>query len=786
MSSAPLVPALVLSPEDRARVERVEALARAGESGVGALVALLDDPSWAVRRAVVAALASIGDAAVAPLIDVLVHRRDDEARIAAAVDALVASRADLDARVIDVAQTGAAPAVTCDAVQVLGRRRAHGAVGLLSSLSTHSDDNVAVGALEALGRIGGTETVDALVAAVEARHFFRTFPAIDALGRTGDTRAVKPLTELLSDPLYAPEAARALGRTGQEAAVAPLAGLLVRSSEALARTAAIALAELRERYEARFGDNESIARALPRSASASAASQRIVAVTPGLSPSELVAVARVLGWLGDPSGIAHLIEMLMADAPVGPAAGDALRRLGPAATPSLLAAIRDGDSARRLRVLPIVGYAAGSVDDLVRCLDDRDADVRARACEALARLGDPSAVSALFRLIGDRDGRVSQAAAAAIQSLGSLETKRLALEQARSSDTRTRRAALRIISYFGYPEGLDVLIDAMADDDEKIREGAIYGLPLIDDPRGTTALLSAASHPLAKTRAAIMRALGQTDASVEVVAALRGGLLDDDAWVRYYACQSLGKLRVRDATHQIVALMNDPTGQVRVSAVEALAYLDDPRAEEALSAAARSDDADMRRAALLGLGIARRPSSVGLLREAASAADAATRLVAIGALAELDGPEVVPTLAHAASDPDEAVRSAAIGYLSTRPGADATAALLDQLATPSVRERILEALAVAADQRVDGVLSALEAADADRAPLLVAALARMRRPSSQAALAAALSFDNVHARRAAASALAALGTPEAREALVRAGSADPDPDVRRICAAVIR
>src|SRR5690606_37389553 len=128
-------------------------------------------------------------------------------------------------------------------------------------LSTHDDDNVAVGAIEALGRIGGTQTVAALIAAVESKHFFRTFPAIDALGRTGDARAVQPLAGLLADPLYALEAARALGRTGQESAIAPLAGLLGRAPDALVRATAVALAELRERYEARFGDNESIAAA---------------------------------------------------------------------------------------------------------------------------------------------------------------------------------------------------------------------------------------------------------------------------------------------------------------------------------------------------------------------------------------------------------------------------------------------------------------------------------------------------------------------------------------------
>lgn len=780
------VTGLALSHDDCARVERVEVLARAGAAGVKPLLELLVDPSWAVRRAVVAALAAIGDPAIAGLTNVLLEHRDSEARLAAAVDALVASRGAVDAALMELASGDASTAVVCDALQVLGRRRTRAAVPLLSKLAAHTDDNVAVSAIEALGRIGGVDTVDALTAAVEARHFFRTFPAIDALGRTGDARAVEPLTSLLADPLYAAEGARALGRTGHESAIAPLARLLTKSTVTLVRTAAVALAELRERYEARFGENDAIREALAEHVDAPSASARVIESLPGVAPSELAAVAHVLGWLGDDIAIAHLVELVSHEPPVGSAAAVALRRLGARAAPQLLAAIRDAHSERRLRLLPLIGYSAGSIEELLHCLDDPDADVRVRACEALARLGNPAAVSTLFRLIGERDARVSQAAAAAIQSLGSLETKRLALAQARSPDARTRRAALRIISYFGYPEGLDVLIEAMADDDEKIREAAIYGIPLVDDPRGTAALLGAAVHSAARTRAAAVRALGQTSPEPAVVEALLAGLADADAWVKYYACQSLGRLKVDAACAAIVPLLKDENGQVRIAAVEALAHLRDERAARALAEAAGSEDPDMRRAALLGLGLGRRPESIAILREASSAKDAATRLVAIGALSEFDGPDVVPALAHAASDPEESVRGAAIGYLSTRAGADATAALLNQLSNPGLRERVLDALAVAADERVEGVLSALESADAEHAPVLVAALTRMRRPSSQAAIGAALTSENVHARRAAASALAAIGTVEAREALVRAGTADPDPDVRRICAAVAR
>jgi HEAT repeat protein len=773
---------LVLSPEDRARVEEIEELARAGAESVDELLALLDEPSWAVRRAVVSALAALGDPAVPGLVDIVAHRRDNESRLAAAVEALVASRAAVEPKMMELARTATSPLVVCDAVNVLGRRRSREALPLFDELSKHGDDNVAVAAIEALGRIGGPETVDALVSAVESRHFFRRFPAIDALGRTGDFRAVEPLTALLGDPLYAPEAARGLGHTGSEAAVAPLARLLSSPSDALVRTAAVALAELRERYEARFGDTPTIARALPEAISPAKASARIIASLPGVAPSELVAIARVLAWLGDGASIEQLIELVMHDGPVGAAATDALRRVGPRAMPHLLSRIRGGDSAWRLRLLPIVGYTREHIDVLIECLHDPDPEVRARACEAVARAGDPVAVAPLFALLGDNDARVSQAASMAIQALGSLETKRLALEQACSADSRTRRAALRIIAYFGYPEGLLLLVDALSEEDEKVREAAILGLPQIGDPRGTAALLDTAKHPSARTRAAVMRALGSTQPAPSVLAALRVGLSDEDAWVRYYACQALGKLRAAEAEDDIADRIEDPSGQVRVAAVEALALLPGERAAKALERAAQSSDADLKRAALVGLGVARRAGAIPILREAAGSDDPTTRLVAIGALAELDGPDVVPTLAHAASDPDESVRSAAISHLAMRVDPEATAVLIERLLDPNTRERAIEALTVAADERVEGVLAALKTADDDEAPVLVSALTRMRRPSSHAAIAAALAFDNVHARRAAVAALAAIGTTEARAAVERAAS-DPDPVVRRLAIA---
>ena len=104
MSTAPSV-VLSLSAQDRARVEQVEALARQGRAGLPELLPLLDDPSWAVRRAVVAALARLGDDALAPLCGILRSQRNNEARLAAAVDAIAASSGNVLPSMVELASS---------------------------------------------------------------------------------------------------------------------------------------------------------------------------------------------------------------------------------------------------------------------------------------------------------------------------------------------------------------------------------------------------------------------------------------------------------------------------------------------------------------------------------------------------------------------------------------------------------------------------------------------------------------------------------------------------------
>jgi HEAT repeat protein len=773
---------LGLSSRDRSGMEQVQELASNGAASVEALLALLSDPSWVVRRAVVASLARIGTPAVQPLCDALGTDRTNEARLAAAVDALVASEGEVEPAVLLLAEHAENPAVVCDVAQILGRRKSRHAIPVLAGWSEHVDDNVAVAAIEALGRIGGSAAIDPLLRAVRTRNFFRTFPAIAVLGQSGEPRAIPTLIQLLREPHYAAEAASALGRSGQLGAVGPLARLLLEADDALVRAACRALTELRIRNLERFGDPGAVTAAFRAAIAGGAVALSLKRALEGADVGETVALATVLGWLHEEAGVAALVALLDAEPAVADLASRALQSLGQEAEPALCAAIRTGDSARRTRLLPLLSARRSVVGELVECLLDPDPVVRTQACNALGRIGDSGAVAPLFELIGDADARVAQAAIAAVQSLGSTDAKVHAISAARSVDPRTRRAALQILSYFGYPEGLDVLLEAIVDDDERIRDAAASGLALLDDPRALSALATAASHASAATRAATMRSLGHAASTPEIVSALTRGLDDPDAWVRYYACQSLGKLQVFASADRIEALLDDTAGQVRVAAVEAMARLGGVRALDALDHASLTGDPDVRRAATTGLGRIRRPKAFELLLRAAESADAATRLAAVSAIAEMTLPETLNALIRIGSDPDERVRVAVFDILAARPGPQATRWLIERLAFDGERERALSGLALALEGRIEGILLALETADAATSAWLLEALLRMRRPNGYAAAEAALHLENVHARRAAAAALSNVHSAAAKDALARAAALDPDPEVRRISA----
>lgn len=769
-----------LTEGERQRVEQSDRFVALGEQGVPGLLGMLADRSWGVRRAVVAGLASLGDCAVAPLCLWLREVRSTERGIAAAVEALVASTgADVDSAVLALAESPVA-AVVADAAQILGRRRSLPAGAALGRLIYHPDDNVAVSGIEALGRLGGAASVEPLLDALAGDSFFRTFAAIGVLGSIGDPRAIRPLAGLLQDGRYTVEAARALGQSGDRGAIGPLSTLLGQPAAPLIQVAVAALADLVERHQIRFGPSAALDQTMRELVGPYAGS--LIELLPKAAAAEQAAICALLGRLADPAAIPVLLQRLGGEPLVAEQAARALERLAQQSEAVLLHLVRTADSAQRALLLPRLTLGPEVLGELI---DDPSPEVRALSCTAAARAGDISVIARLFALLADPHVGVAQAALAAIQALGASQTESLSLQAAASPQPAVRRAGLRILAAFGFRSAYDVFIAALADPDERLRELSAYGLAFVEHPDAFAALCQLATSAPPRVRAAAMRGLGHCGSEREAADVLCRGLADADPWVRYFACQALGKLGCEAATGAIAARLQDEAGQVRIAALEALAQLRSEEAWTLLQAAAATGDLDGRRAALVGLGLSGRPAAIPLLIEATRSTDLATRLVALSGLAKFPVPAALRELAAAATADDEQVRSAAVSCLADSEAREADALLIELVGRVDTRHPAHAALAQSRPGRLASVLTALRSADDASAAALTSALVRMNSADANAALFEALTLQNVATRKAAAWALAEAGGDGAPAALRHAAAKDPDPEVRRLCSALL-
>jgi len=772
----------LISPDDQDAIARTQQLAALGADGVAGLLALFGHRSWAVRRGVVAALSRGDSRSLLALTRALVESREHEPTLAGIVDALSAASAEASPLVSELLGSSE-PAVLCDAIQIAGRRQERACLPRLIELSEHPDDNVALAAVEALGRLGGEQALDQLIRLAESNQFFRVFPAIEGLGRSHEARALPTLRKLVKQPIYAAEAARAIGRLGSLSAVASLMQALDNASESLLRVIALSLSAIQDSLSQSVGNTSALSRTV-REHAGPAARERVARALGSTDAAEAIALGRLLVWLADEENVADFIRLLHGADDMAVLTIEGLTRLSALGDPWVLAELESSDSEVRARLLPVLmGVAAGS-SAIVACLSDPQAGVRALACHALARSNATAAVPRLFELLVDPDLGVVHAAVCAIQSLGSAETERLALAAARSANLAERRAALRIVVYLGYAESFELCLAALASDDERLRDIALGGLPALEEPRVPAVLIEAARHAASRTRASAIRALGHVEVSSESEAALRAALDDPDAWVRYYACQSLGRRRVNQALPLLVARLGDPAAQVQLAAVEALAALPGRDATQALASLAVSSNLDLLRAALVGIGERKDEALRDLVLAALKSPDSTTRTVALSSYSRFEGAEAELERVSL-DDTDPGVRQAAIELLGSRESAAATQALIHVVARGQSSDAALLALRQNVEARIPSLLAELERADDTLARQLLLTLSSAESRHYRAALEAAFSSNNVSTRRATARVLSLLADDAAKSSLARAAALDTDPEVRRISAAAI-
>jgi HEAT repeat protein len=241
-------------------------------------------------------------------------------------------------------------------------------------------------------------------------------------------------------------------------------------------------------------------------------------VVEGVGPAGSPLVTDLLGLLSERNGL------------VVQRAGEILVRLGPAAVPGLLGALKSPNPRVRESAIERLGQigkpAAGAVPALQAALEDEDTNVRLLAAEALGRIGS-----------------------AAAPALAALQTR------LSSWEADTRRGAVRALDRMGVDakEVVPDLVSCLFDPDEVVRYGA----------------------------ASVLGRAGS--AGEEVLTALEGALDDASPPVRLAAALALARLdsgRIPQAVQTLHSLAQGANPSLRREAVEALFTVQPPSAHD--------------------------------------------------------------------------------------------------------------------------------------------------------------------------------------------------------------
>ena len=398
---APLIP--VLSHENsRCRAYAAEALARIGdERGVVGLVAALQEKDWRIRLRAAEALGGIGDKRGVVALIAALQEQGWRARSQAA-EALARLGNDQNE------QVARAIVESFDSSRGIEHRKAEilVAIGepavrpLIAALQDKDKDTVYRGAAaRVLGGIGDKRAVEPLIAALQEDIWY----VADALGEIGDKRAVVPLIAVLqdggNDNTRRRFAAEALGQLGDARAVESLLAVMQNKDDPQRGAAMGALGDI--------GDKRAVLPLLAALQDKGFRSRRGVAMI-------------ALGKIGDERAVAPLLAALQAGSM---SAVQALGRLGDKrAVAPLVAVMQDesNDRSDRSDAIGALGRIGGqqAVDALVAVLQDDDDAYHGFAIFALGRIGDKRAVPALIAFLQDEDHSYRHLAADALGEIG--------------------------------------------------------------------------------------------------------------------------------------------------------------------------------------------------------------------------------------------------------------------------------------------------------------------------------------------------------------------------------
>ncbi len=489
------------------------------------------------------------------------------------------------------------PDIRMFAVCMLGRIRDDTTVGALCERLSDGNLKVVRSAVEALGEIGSSKAIPALVATYEKIADVR-LQVVEALGKIGDPAAVEALLGYLKadDPLLLCAVIEAVGNIGAKDSVETLREHLDSKDPAIAETALAAIINITAKYGQDFGYDLPVKQFQGFLISSikngdKKITEFILNRLTGLCEQQMVGFALDALDFVEEGAVKRILE--------------ALGKVGPSASELILERFVESTYRTKLILLDILGWfvdesIAGRLVDFV---DDPHPEVRRKIAYTLGKAGWSGAAATLKKLATDEVGYVREAAFVALGWLCSERDVDFLLTGLKDEYSDVREAALGALVIISGPKVIAKLAADLYHHDSGRQHLAVTGLGLIGEREVIDPLMKVLNHPEPSIRKAALTSLarigeitdieplklalhdensGVRKAAVSALITIQGEravgeirfLLDDkDVWVRYHTISSIGRLGFDKHSEYLLPYLEEEEDIVRIAATKAVAQM---------------------------------------------------------------------------------------------------------------------------------------------------------------------------------------------------------------------
>ncbi|WPD20730.1 MAG: HEAT repeat domain-containing protein [Candidatus Electrothrix scaldis] len=270
--------------------------------------------------------------------------------------------------------------------------------------------------------------------------------------------------------------------------------------------------------------------------------------------------------------------------------------------------------------------------ELVKFLEDENADVQRAVAKALGRLGDRSVAPNLVTFLENKNenAKVQRAVEAALRKLGDHSVASALVKLPKDEDEDAARpSTAEALEKLSTPE----LVKRLKDEEESVRQAAAQALGKLGDRSviPTLVMLLKDKNPFVQEAAATsLGELGVYSVAPELIKLLTNGV------VRQSMIKALGKLDAPSAVSKLIKLLSERDINVQQPAVESLGKLGDRSATPALVMLLADQNMEVRQPAAQALGRLKAATVAPILRRYLH--DAELRDTAAKALLRINDP----------------------------------------------------------------------------------------------------------------------------------------------------